>query len=201
METGQPYAYTGDDPVDMTDPSGLLDLNPITDLEKLGEDAGEAIGSVLEAPVTIAAAIGGAIAVAWSAATATKAGGTAEIPILFGQSRISECSQNGEWIAGPSSGQPIPVFPWQVGGKPVAVAIGNRRLANYALNGVTHPPFVWQTPTSSELSRLGEGSAAGGSLPSPNILVTTSQSNLTPVNVPGSKSGVVTSKSFIRLEY
>jgi RHS repeat-associated protein len=200
-ESGQPYAYVGDDPADKTDPSGLLNLNPVSDIVEVGEDLGGVVAAVLEAPVTLGFALGGAIGIAWSAIDATKAGGSAEIPIWFGQARISQCSMNGEAVAGPPSRKPIPVFPWEVGGKPVAVAIGNRRLANYAVNGVTHPPYLWQAPDQDEKDRLGDDPHVGGSLPSPKILVTVSISDPTPINIPGSVNGVVTSRSYIRLDY
>jgi RHS repeat-associated protein len=140
MSTESPFAYTGDNPVNGTDPDGLWSLNPISDIGEALGDVGEAAGSIIDAPITIAAAIGGVIAVAWSAATATKAGGTAEIPILFGQRRITGSFSGGDSISGPPTGNKIPVFPWQVGGKPVAVAINNRTLANYSLNHVKFPP-------------------------------------------------------------
>jgi RHS repeat-associated protein len=39
-QTGQPYAYTGDDPVNGVDPLGLWSLNPISDVTQAWNDTG-----------------------------------------------------------------------------------------------------------------------------------------------------------------
>lgn len=42
-ETGQPYAYTNDDPVNETDPLGLWGWNPISDVTQAAGDVGGAV--------------------------------------------------------------------------------------------------------------------------------------------------------------
>ncbi|MGC2168341.1 MAG: hypothetical protein WA580_04485 [Acidimicrobiales bacterium] len=46
-ETGQVYAYAGDDPVDATDPRGLWSLNPLSDLSEAASDVGGAVDSTV----------------------------------------------------------------------------------------------------------------------------------------------------------
>ncbi|MBF6556313.1 MAG: hypothetical protein IVW52_09100 [Acidimicrobiales bacterium] len=204
-QTDQAYAYAGGDPVNGSDPSGKflgegLLKEAATGLEDVGAGLAEG-ASGLAAGAAIAVVVGGAVAVVWSAATATPAGGVANIPIWFGQARISPTFGGGNSIAGPPTGAPIPVFPGEAGGKPIAIADGNRRLANYSLNGVVHPPYVWVPPSKTDMARLQETSALGGPLPSPSILITPSQSCNTPINVPGSANGIVTSVSFIQQNF
>jgi hypothetical protein len=70
-ETGQPYAYTGDDPVNGTDPLGLWSLNPVSDVEQAAGDVhhdADDVGHFLKDPnrwraeADYAAGIGNAIA-------------------------------------------------------------------------------------------------------------------------------------------
>jgi RHS repeat-associated protein len=44
-ETGQPYAYVGDDPVDGTDPLGLWSLNPLSDIAEVATNAATEVTS------------------------------------------------------------------------------------------------------------------------------------------------------------
>jgi RHS repeat-associated protein len=200
--TDAPYVYTDDDPINGIDPSGQFwgEGSPV-DIGDGFVDVGTGIvDTIAAAPIAIAVVIGGAVGVAWSVATPTRAGGTSEIPIWFGQKRINPTFTGGASIAGPASGNPIRVFPWQVGGKPVAVAADNQTLANYAINNVTHPKVVWIVPTPAEKLRLDEPALIGGSLPAPQTLVTANRNCTIPVDVPGSVNGVITSVSFIKLE-
>jgi hypothetical protein len=73
-ETGQPYAYAGDDPVNESDPLGLFglsDLNPVHDAEALGNAAttawndtgGKVVSYVASHPLQTLAIVGGVVVV------------------------------------------------------------------------------------------------------------------------------------------
>jgi RHS repeat-associated protein len=218
--TTAPYVYATDDPVYRRDPSGLgCTIDPLTWVT-CGEDvvgAAEAIvaaaGAVVEEgaaiavaiPVAIGVAVGTAAGFAWSALSATKAGGKAKVPIYFGQPRISPSfTTTGPPITGPSLGFAIGIFAGESHGKPVAVAINNRTLANYSINDIEDPPVIWRYPTQRELKRLTTTPPLPPqtSLPSPLITVTPSQScKTTPVDIHGSDNGIVESKSFAEISF
>jgi hypothetical protein len=56
-ETGQPYAYTGDDPVNETDPLGLWGWNPISDVTQAAHDVGHYVNTHKAAIAEVAAGV------------------------------------------------------------------------------------------------------------------------------------------------
>jgi len=65
--TVQAYAYSGDDPVNMTDPLGLWGWNPISDVVQAATDVGHDVAAganwVAHHPLQIAAIVGGAVVI------------------------------------------------------------------------------------------------------------------------------------------
>lgn len=201
-------SVAGDDPVNESDPSGQFRCvpgEPLTwagcagdaaeDIAGEGEAvAGGAIGALAPA-VAIGAAIGGATAIVWSALQAKPAGGTAEIPIWFGQTSVSPTFGNQEQtpIDSAPNGTPIHIFPWISHGSPVAVAINNRTLANYSLAYVTYPPVVWATPTAAQKASVRDHPG----LPSPVVQV---RKGGQVCDLPGTTSGLIWSTAFAQLD-
>ncbi len=97
-ETGQPYAYTGDDPVDGVDPMGLWpslgDLNPVHDAEALGHDAatawndtgGKVVSYVASHPLQTVGLVLGTLALA------TGVGAAVDVTLVLGDLTVSSSS-------------------------------------------------------------------------------------------------------------
>jgi hypothetical protein len=203
------FAVAGGDPVNGRDPSGdwACSPEPWTWLGCAG-DLVDAAGEIVDAgaaaslgvAVDLGIALGAAVAVAWATLTPTKAGGYADIPIWFGQPRISPNFGDGVPITAPPDNYPIRVFPWEVNGQPVAVAINNRTLANYSLYDVMYPPVIWQAPSEARIEQLGESTLIlGSTLPSPVVLVTPNKDCPDPVDIQGSVDGIITSTAYAQL--
>ncbi len=209
-ETAQPYVYAGDDPVNEVDPSGQYACTPepwtwagcLGDVvDAAGDLVEEGAAAAVDVPIAIGTAIGVAVGVAWSALSAKPAGGEAEVPIYFGQPRISPAFGDGVSISAPPNGSPIRIYPYSKDGRAIAVAINNRTLANYSLYDVTNPPVIWMPPSKSVLNRLKEEPIPPvTSLPSLQVVVTQSQSCNKPIQGIGT-DGVITSTAFAKISY
>ena len=112
-------------------------------------------------------------------------GGELDLPIYFGQKRISFTFGIQSVNICNDHFDAIPVF-WWYG---TVVAEGNRRLASAALHNKRYPTVYFIQPTPTDINRLKEDSCVDGAkLPYLKIMVTPNKNSCTPVPVPRSFS-------------